>query len=99
MEEMDLGPDILTLEDDEGQEHQFEVLDTLDLNDEHYLALIPVFDEAQDMLDDDAELVILKTVEEDGEEFLEAIDNEEEFNQVAKIFMKNLEEQDYTIEQ
>ena len=85
MEEMDLGPDILTLEDDEGQEH--------------YLALIPVFDEAQDMLDDDAELVILKTVEEDGEEFLEAIDNEEEFNQVAKIFMKNLEEQDYTIEQ
>ena len=99
MEEMDLGPDILTLEDDEGQEHQFEVLDTLDLDGAHYLALIPVFDEAQDMLDDDAELVILKTVEEDGEEFLEAIDNEEEFNRVSELFMKSLEEQDYTIEQ
>lgn len=43
---MDYGADILTLVDDDGVEHQFEVADTMDYEDHQYMALVPVFDEA-----------------------------------------------------
>lgn len=92
--EMDFGPDILTLMDEDGCEHQFEVIDDLDVDDEQYLAMIPYFGEQEEeMLEDDGELVILKSVEdEDGTEYLEPIDNEEEFNKISAMFMKRLEE-------
>lgn len=92
-EAMEFGPDIMTLLDDEGNEHQFEVIDSLELDDERYMALVPVFDEAEELLEDSGELVILKVVEEDGEEFLEAIETEEEFNKVSAIFMERLEDE------
>ncbi|MFQ9871552.1 MAG: DUF1292 domain-containing protein [Oscillospiraceae bacterium] len=60
------------------------------------MALIPVFDDAEELLEDDGELVILKVVQEDEEEFLEAIEDEEEFNRVSAIFMERLQD-DYDI--
>ncbi len=95
-EEMEFGPDLMTLLDEEGNEHEFEVADTLEDNDERYMALIPVFDDAEELLEDDGELVILKVVQEDEEEFLEAIEDEEEFNRVSAIFMERLQD-DYDI--
>ena len=91
-EELDFGPDILTLEDDEGNEHKFEVIDSIEHNDQEYLALIPVFEDAADSLEDDGELVILKTEEDSDGEYLAAIEDEEEFNEVAAIFMERLED-------
>ena len=38
---MDYGADILTLVDDDGVEHQFEVADTMDYEDHQYMALDP----------------------------------------------------------
>lgn len=95
-EEMEFGPDLMTILDEEGNEHEFEVADTLEDNDERYMALIPVFDDAEELLEDDGELVILKVVQEDEEEFLEAIEDEEEFNRVSAIFMERLQD-DYDI--
>ena len=40
-EELDYTPDLITLEDEAGQEHQCEVIDTVDHNGEHYLAVVP----------------------------------------------------------
>jgi len=91
-EELEFGPDILTLEDDEGNEHKFEVIDSIEHNDQEYLAMIPVFDEAPDSLEDDGELVILKTEEDSDGEYLSAIEDEDEFNEVAAIFMERLED-------
>ena len=89
--DMDFGPDILSLVDEEGIEHEFEVVDTLDKDDTTYLALIPVVDE-NNLDDADGELVILKVVEEDGEEFLVAIEDDDEFDDVSDIFMDRLED-------
>lgn len=33
--------DLLTLLDDEGQEHEFEIIDELENDDGHFLALVP----------------------------------------------------------
>ena len=86
------GANLMTLLDEEGNEHTFEVADTLEEGDEQYVALIPVFDDPAGMLEDSGELVILKTVEEDGEAFLEPIEDEAEFDSNSDIFMKRLED-------
>ena len=91
------GNDILTLEDETGAEHSFEVLDAFDTGEIRYLALTPVFDGPEELLEDSGDLVIVKVItDENGEEILVTIDNEEEMDEVADIFMERLE-QDYDI--
>ena len=90
------GNDILTLEDDDGVEHTFEVLDSIENAGTRYLALSPIYDDPQQTLADSGELVILRVVEADGEEFLETIDDEDEMDEIADIFMERLEE-DYDV--
>ena len=90
------GNDILTLVDDDGVEHTFEVLDSIENAGTRYLALSPIYDDPQQTLADSGELVILRVVEADGEEFLETIDDEDEMDEIADIFMERLEE-DYDV--
>ena len=96
MIDSEYGNDILTLEDDDGVEHTFEVLDSIENAGTRYLALSPIYDDPQQTLADSGELVILRVVEADGEEFLETIDDEDEMDEIADIFMERLEE-DYDV--
>ena len=96
MIDSEYGNDILTLEDDDGVEHTFEVLDSIENAGTRYLALSPIYDDPQQTLADSGELVIRRVVEADGEEFLETIDDEDEMDEIADIFMERLEE-DYDV--
>lgn len=89
--ENEYGPDILTLVDEDGHEHEFEIADIMELEDDRYMALIPCAEKPEDVLDDSGELMVLKVVVENGEEFLEAIEDEDEFNRVSGEFMERLE--------
>ena len=89
-EEEGFGNDILTLVDEDGTEHEFEVVDSLVTDDNEYFALIPT--ETAENLSSDGELVILKVVEDNGEEFLEPIEDDDEFEEISEIFMDRLEE-------
>ena len=89
--------DVISLLDEDGKEHEFEIVDDLELEEKQYLALVPLYDESQaeEALEDSGELVILRVSEEedeDGEQYLDAIDNEEEYNRVAELFMGRLED-------
>ncbi|MDO4831691.1 MAG: DUF1292 domain-containing protein [Clostridia bacterium] len=86
------GPDIVSVVDEDGVEHTFEELDRIETDEARYVALTPVYDEAQDILDDDGELIILRVVEEDGETYLEPIEDDAEFDEVGKIFEDRLKE-------
>ena len=90
-EEEGFGNDILTLVDEDGTEHEFEVVDSLVTDDNEYFALIPT-ETAENLSADDGELVILKVVEDNGEEFLEPIEDDDEFEEISEIFMDRLEE-------
>ncbi len=95
----ELGPDLLTLVDDDGNEHEFEFLDSIELdNGKRYVALVPTFDNPEDALQDSAELVILEVITEGEEEFLEPVQDEETFNEVSEIFVERLSE-DYDFEE
>lgn len=84
------NPDIVSVVDEDGVEHTFEELDRIETDDARYVALLPVYGEAEDILDDDGELIILKVNEEDGETYLEPIEDEDEFNEIGSIFEERL---------
>ena len=90
--------DVISLLDEDGKEHEFEIVDALELEEKQYLALVPLYDESQaeEALEDSGELVVILRVseeeDEDGEQYLDAIDNEEEYNRVAELFMGRLED-------
>ena len=89
-EEMDVLADLITLTDEDGKEHSFELVDTIDHKDTMYAALIAGSDNP-DMLEGDGNLVIMKAVaDESGEEFLELIEDDDEFEEISEIFMERL---------
>ncbi len=86
-------PDIATVVDDDGVEHQFEILDRIEDDDgKKYVAMIPVFTDEEALLEDDGELIVLRLIEEDGETVLEPIEDEDEFNEIGRIFEERLSE-------
>lgn len=88
----EFNPDLVSVIDEDGVEHVFEELDRIETDTAKYVALLPVYDEAEEIIDDDGELIILKVCEEDGETYLEPIEDDNEFNEVGKIFEERLSE-------
>lgn len=84
------GNDLVTVVDDEGNEHQFEIVDAIETATGRYVALLPVYENPADMVDGDGELVILTVKEENGEDVLVTIDDENEFEEIAEIFEERL---------
>lgn len=86
------NPDIIGLTDDEGNEYSFEVLDRIETDEGKYVALLPVYDNPEELLNDSGELVILKVVEEDGEESFEDIADDDEYDMIADAFISRLQD-------
>lgn len=84
------NPDIVNVIDEEGKEHTFEELDRIETDKGKYVALLPIFDDADDQLEDSGEFIILKATEENGETYLSAIEDEDEFNEVGVLFEERL---------
>ena len=84
------GSDYITIEDEDGVEYELEVLTTLDYNGSTYLAVVP----ADSGDTGNLEVSILKSVEEDGEEILCAIEDEEELETVYGLIMDSLYEEE-----
>ena len=83
-------PEIFTLTDEEGNEHEFELMDIMEQDGTVYYALVPYTEDPDAMIEEDTELVILKVGEENGEEFLATIDNDEEYERIGNIFIERI---------
>lgn len=84
--ENNYGSDFMTIVDEDGTEYELEVLSTLEYNGFSYLAVIPAGLEE----DADPEVSILKSVEEDDEPILCAIEDEQELQTVYDLIMDSL---------
>ena len=83
-ENEEYDPEIYTLTDEDGNELYFSLLGTLENEGNVYKALIPVNENGEEEAD---EYVILKCgVDENGEEVLETIEDDDEFEKIADIF-------------
>lgn len=84
-------PELYELIDENGNKQNFEMLDAAELDGVQYFAMIPAI-ESEEFLNNDGELVILKAIEDNGEEILASIDDDDEFEKVSQYFLKRLEE-------
>ena len=85
------GSDFITIVDEDGEEFELEVLLSMEYNGSSYMAVIPPTDG-----EDEAELEvsILKSVDEDGESILCAIEDENELETVYNLMMDALYEEE-----
>ena len=91
MEEVD---NIVTLNDENGNEVKFEFLDLIELDDEQYVVLLPINEE--DNEDEDGEVVILKledTDENTEEESYVSVEDEDTLMRVFEIFKEKFKDE------
>ncbi len=89
----DMAADLYTLVDEDGVEQQFELLDSMDVGDDRYYALVPYYDDPTKEIEADTELVVLKSeYDENNEESLVSIDNDEEYERIGNMFLERLNE-------
>ena len=81
----EFGSDFITIVDDDGQEFELEVIESMDYNGKTYMSFLPA-----DMKEDDPDygFILLRVVEDDnGDEVFESIDDEAELQDVYERFM------------
>ncbi len=85
--EQDYGANYISITDEDGVEYELEVLASVTYNGAEYLALTAAeaSDEAEEL-----EVSVLKSVEEDGESILVAVEDEEELETVYELLMDQL---------
>lgn len=84
-------PELFELIDDQENKKQFELIDAAEVRGEQYFAMLPAVED-DDYLNADCDLVILKSIEEDGEEILASIDDDDEFEVVSAFFLERIED-------
>ena len=85
------GNDFVTLIDEDGNEVEFEHIDTVEYEGVTYLAFIP----AELSVEEDAEVVIMQVVtDENGEELLEGVEDDDIADAVFNIVMEPAEAED-----
>ena len=94
-EDEEYQPDLMTLEDEDGNEVTFEVIDALDHKGVHYLAVVEYTENEEDA--EDAQLVILSVGEDDEGEYLDVVEDDETLLDVSKLFEQRLSD-DYEID-
>ena len=98
----EFGPDFISVTDEEGNEFELELVDTLEHNGVTYYAMFPPVaedEETGEPVDVDADdeeygLVIMKAIVENGEELLSTPDSDEELDMVYNLFMERFFEEE-----
>jgi uncharacterized protein YrzB (UPF0473 family) len=84
--------DIVVLIDENGEEVEFEHIDTVEMNGNEYVVLIPL---SEDEGDDQEEEVVILRVEhnEDGDDTFVTIEDDDELEEVFDEFQSHMEEE------
>lgn len=81
----DYGPNYVTITDEDGKSYEMEILARFEYLDKEYVALIPA-DESEE--DPSTEVNILRVEDVDGEEMLDAIEDDSELQGAYEALME-----------
>ena len=84
-QDMEQGEDIVTLVDEDGKSHDFQVVDVIEVENKEYALLLPA-----DSDEPEEEEVLVLRIEEDR---FEMIEDEAEFQKVVKVLEELSEEE------
>ncbi len=82
--------EIITLEDDLGNEQDFEFLDVVEYNNDEYIILLPVEGEEEEK--NEVMILRIESIDDETENYV-GIDDEETLQKVFDIFKKRYEDQ------
>lgn len=88
----EFSADLITLIDDEGQEHSFEILDVIENNDGCFYALLPCDEDENDSLSDIASYYIFEAIDENGEQVLAEVEDSALLKKLADSFEARFED-------
>ena len=94
--EENFGPDFITVTDEDGNDFELELVDTLEHQGVTYYAMFPAVEEDEatgeprdvDADDEEYGLVIMKGIQENGEELLSTLDSDAELDEIYELFME-----------
>ncbi len=81
----------LILIDDEGNEHEFEIIDIMELDGNRYVIMLPV---GEELVEEEEAVVMKLSLDENGEEVFADIESDEEWDKVEKAYSEMLWEDD-----
>lgn len=85
--------DIVVLVDENGEEVEFEHIDTIEMNDSEYVVLAPYLEDDAEETDEE-EIIILKVDHnENGEDSFVTVEDEDELDAVFEEFQARMEEE------
>ena len=94
----EFGPDFITLTDEDGNDIELEFLDALEHQGVRYMAFFPAqaLGDGGEPNEEDEEsgIILLKAIEENGEELLSTLDDDEELEEIYDLFMERLFDED-----
>lgn len=85
----DYTADLVTFVSDDGEEIEFEVLDTIENEDGKFYILYPYYEDPADAVNDPGEYYIFQAEEIDGEEEFVELENEDLLDKIDAIFREN----------
>ena len=85
----EFAADLITLIDDEGTEHSFEILDVIENDDGCFYALFPT---NNNKTSDDSSYYIFEAIDENGEQVLAEVENETLLKKLADSFEARFED-------
>ncbi len=98
--EMDesFGSTFYSLTSEDGEEVTLEYLDTFEYKGQCYIAFLPTVpeDEEPDFTDDEEDygLILMRVINENGEELLTTLDSDEEIEEVYQYYVENFFDED-----
>jgi len=90
-------PPVIYTTDEEGVEHCFQMIDMIEVDEQMYGLLLYLGEEEEAEKKDDGydeEFVIMRIIEENGEQIFESIENDEEFEKVVAFVEKMGDEEE-----
>ena len=90
----DFGGDYITISDEEGNEFELELLDTIEFEGNTYSVFVPADIENMDVDDPDYGLIFLRNREENGEEVFDSVDDDDELDRVYEYYQQLAEEEE-----
>lgn len=85
--------DVIVLTDDDGQDHEFELIEILELDEREYAVLAPLDGESDaDEVDEDEAIILRVETDENGERVFSDIEDDEEWEKVAEAWESSLDD-------
>ncbi|MCL2023526.1 MAG: DUF1292 domain-containing protein [Oscillospiraceae bacterium] len=81
------NPEIIAIQDEDGKEYLFEVLDRLERDEGTFVAITPADDDDES---DEGEFIVLEVNEEKDDIYVSQIENEELLEELGNLFEERL---------